>query len=54
MTKEDLIRRITNYSSKVVTRETVESIVYAIEKIPKNQTRSRQKTILFPPSQKKV
>lgn len=30
MTKEDLIRRITNYSSKVVTRETVESIVYAM------------------------
>lgn len=30
MTKEDLIRSITNYSSKVVTRETVESIVYAM------------------------
>ncbi|GKG93819.1 hypothetical protein CE91St38_18270 [Desulfovibrionaceae bacterium] len=30
MAKEDLIQRITNYSSKVVTRETVESIVYAM------------------------
>ena len=30
MTKKDLIRRITNYSSKVVTQETVESIVYAM------------------------
>lgn len=30
MTKEDLIQRITTFSSKVVTREAVESIVYAM------------------------